>query len=412
MIPDILVIGGGPAGLMAAIAASESRRSSIVLLESNARPGRKFLLSGSGRCNVTRGGAVTGFPDRYGGLAKARFVKPALFSFDNTEVIRFFEERNVPLLEREDGKIFPRSLKSGDLLESLLCELDRGGVDLRLETAARTVKKEGELFHVETGSRSFQARRLILATGGRSYPGTGSTGSGWQWAKDLGHDIVPPRPALAPVIVRDYPLGDLAGISFPETTIELYRHGKRIRKADGDVLLTHRGLSGPGILDLSRYVEPEDVVRLALCSRLREKELQKFLAGKKTVKNALDPLGIPDRLLTRLLELLDIPLDRSSSEITRDQRRRLEETLLRFPFPVLALGGWNEAMATSGGVDLSGVNRKTMESRLVPGLFFCGEILDVDGDTGGYNIQFALSSGHLAGRSAVAEQDFNDRPLS
>jgi predicted Rossmann fold flavoprotein len=199
------------------------------------------------------------------------------------------------------------------------------------------------------------------------------------------------------VIVEKYPFAEAAGISFENAPIDVSRHGKKIRQGYGDVLLTHRGLSGPGILDLSRFLEPQDMIRLPICSSVSNLEL--LLGGKKLLKNALVPLGIPDRLLLLLLKELDISPEASAAEVDRVTRHHLKRALERFSFVVKCLGNFDEAMCTCGGIALEEVNRQTMESRLVPCLFFCGEILDIDGDTGGYNIQFALSSGFLAAYS-------------
>lgn len=391
---DVAVVGAGPAGLAAGIAAA-SPAERVVVLERNAVPGRKFLLSGSGQCNVTHGGAIDDFPGHYGDGKKSLFVKPALLEFDHRRTIDFFEQRGEPLFEREDGKVFPTSLKSGNLLRILREEFERKGGMLQTETVVGQLKRTDSLFQMETERGPVFARRVVLATGGRSYPKTGSRGDGFRFAEQLGHRIVTPRKALAPIVVNRYSFAASAGTSFRDRPIALVRNGKRIRSGQGDVLLTHRGLSGPGILDLSRWIEPGDVVRLSLC---RDVDLRRLLVGKKTLKNALVPLGIPDRFLTQWLESLEIPPDRSASETTRQERRRLEEGIGGCPFTVERLGDWNEAMATAGGVALEEVDRRTMQSRIVPGLFFCGEVLDIDGDTGGYNIQFALSSGFLAGR--------------
>jgi predicted Rossmann fold flavoprotein len=203
------------------------------------------------------------------------------------------------------------------------------------------------------------------------------------------------------VIVERYPFAEAAGISFENVSIEVYRSGKKFRHGQGDVLLTHRGLSGPGILDLSRFLEPQDEIRFPICRSVAD--LGSLLSGKKLLKNALAPLGIPDRLLLLLLRELDISSEVSAAEVKRGDRNRLKQSLENFSFTVQGLGGFDEAMSTCGGVALEQINRQTMESRLVSGLFFCGEVLDIDGNTGGYNIQFALSSGFLAGKSAMQE---------
>lgn len=428
---DVLIVGAGPAGLAAGIAAGsigvgigkrlvtstkkagkESEERSVCILERNSTPGRKFRLSGSGQCNVTHGGAVEDFPEHYGdckkGGQKSRFVKPAIFSFDNRETVRFFDRHGVRMLERKDGKIFPRSLKSEDLLDVLVTELEEQGGKIRTNTTVKTVSYHDGLFHVETDRELFVAKSLILAAGGCSYPGTGSKGDGFHLAESLGHRIIAPRPGLTSIVAQNYPFAESAGISFTSPKIEVYRNGIQTetgrRAGQGDVLLTHRGLSGPGILDLSRFIEPDDEVRIAFCADFLGDERpnwNRLLVGKKTLKNALAPLGLPERFLSRLLRLLEISPEQSAAEVTREQRRRLESALLGFPFVVEQLGGWNDAMTTVGGVALDEIDRRTMQSRIMPGLFFCGEILDIDGDCGGYNIQFALSSGVLAGQSAI-----------
>ena len=393
-LPSMLILGAGPAGLACGIAAASCGKQ-VVLLEKNDRPGIKLRLSGSGQCNLTHGGPIEDFLNHYGGTKKNRFVKPALFTFSNTDTIQFFERHGVPMFERDDGKIFPYSLQSSDVLRVLTETFQTNGGDLRTGVAINAVGKTGEGFLAETNQGAFTSDQLVVATGGMTYPKTGSTGDGYRFAEQWGHAIVPPRPALTPVVVERYPFTDAAGISFAEVPIDIYRSGKKLRQGHGDVLLTHHGLSGPGILDLSRFLEPQDTLRLPVCKNTNT--LNAFLNGKRLLKNALTPLGIPDRLLVLLLTELGISPESAAAEIDRNTRHRLEQALSGFPFVVEQLGGVDEAMATCGGIALGEVNRQTMESRLVPGLFFCGEVLDVDGDTGGYNIQFALSSGFLAG---------------
>jgi predicted Rossmann fold flavoprotein len=390
----MLILGAGPAGLACGIASASCGKQTVVL-EKNDRPGVKLRLSGSGQCNLTHSGAIDDFLNHYGDTKKSRFVKPALFAFPNTEIMRFFEQSGVPLFEREDGKIFPRSLQSGDVLRVLVERLEENGGQLRTGVAIQSVRRTDDGFCVETNQGAFTSNHLTIATGGMSYPQTGSTGDGYRWAEQFGHRIVPPCPALTPVVVEHYPFADASGISFENVPIDVYRCGKKFRQGCGDVLLTHRGLSGPGILDLSRYLEPGDTLRLPICRSVGEWETQ--FIGKKLLKNALVPLGIPDRLLLLLLMELGISPETPAAEVDRETRHRLKQSLEGFSFIVKRLGGFDEAMATCGGVALEEVHRQTMESRLVPGLFFCGEVLDIDGDSGGYNIQFALSSGFLAG---------------
>lgn len=392
----MLIIGAGPAGLACGIMAA-SCGEQVVVLEKNNQPGVKLRLAGSGQCNLTHGGDISDFLTHYGGTKQSRFVQPALFAFPNTEIIRFFEEAGVPLFEREDGKIFPRSLHGGDVLHALAGKLKANGGQLRTGVEILTLRRTDNGFCVETNQGTFSSNRLAVATGGMSYPKTGSTGDGYRWADQLGHKIIPPHPALTPVIVEGCPFADASGFSFENVPIDVFRGGTKIRQGSGDVLLTHRGLSGPGILDLSRFLYPKDVLRIPIYRG--NIEWERLLSGKKLLKNTLTPLGIPDKLTLLLLAELDISPDTPASEVERDTRNRLKNACEGFSFIVKGLGGFDEAMATSGGVALENVNRLTMESRLVPGLFFSGEVLDVDGDTGGYNIQFALSSGFLAGKS-------------
>lgn len=393
----MIVLGAGPAGLFCGLTAVQNGEQ-VVVLEKNSQPGMKLRMSGSGQCNLTHGGSIDSFLNHFGGKNKSRFVKPALFAFPNTEIIRFFEQCGVPLFEREDGKIFPRSLKSGDILRVMLNELKRHGGECRTGVHVFAVKQADNGFCVETNQGTFSTNRLTIATGGCSYPVTGSTGDGYRWAEQWKHRIVPPRPALTHVLIEMYPFADASGISFDNVPIEVYRQGKKICQGQGDVLLTHHGLSGPGILDLSRFLKPQDTLRLPISRNVAE--FDSLFSGKKRLKNALIPLGIPERLLLCLLTALDISPETSASEMNRRDRQRLQRMISAYPFVIKRLGGFEEAMATSGGVALEGVNRQTMESRLVSGLFFCGEVLDIDGDTGGYNIQFALSSGFLAGKMA------------
>ncbi|MDR0608856.1 MAG: NAD(P)/FAD-dependent oxidoreductase [Planctomycetaceae bacterium] len=394
---DVLIVGAGTSGLAAGIASAKNGCGTVCVLERNPEPGRKFLLSGSGQCNITHSGSIADFLNHYGDTKKARFVQPALWAFDNIAVTHFFERRGVPILQREDGKIFPKSLKSEELLKILVAELnDQGGL-LQTETVVENITKTNAGFLLAANHGEFHTKKLILATGGQSYPSTGSRGDGFRFAVRLGHHLVEPKPVLTPLIVRNYFFAGLSGISFWSDKIEVYRNGKRVKSGQGDILLTHRGLSGPGILDLSRDIKPNDELRVSIIKP--EEFTPEVFAGKKTLKNALQRFGIAERFLVQILNSLPTAPDQPATETNRETRKKIEWALTGYPFIVERLGDWNEAMATGGGVVLEEVNRKTMESRIVPDLYFCGELLDIDGNTGGYNIQFALSSGFLAGNS-------------
>ena len=378
-----------------------------VILEKKSQPGRKLLLSGSGQCNVTHVGDIRDFPARYGG--HDRFVKPALRAMTNEMMMRFFEEGGVPLVTEPNGKVFPASRRSRDILDALLVSCRGNGTEIRHHFSVDAVEKTSSGFRVRTDSgEPFETTRLVLATGGCSYPATGSNGDGYRLAESLGHPVTPPRPALSPVLVRNFPLAAAAGIGLPQATIALLRNGRKVKETTGDLLLTHRGLSGPVILDLSRYLLPNDQLRFSLIPDFRdaatlESALLEIVEnqGRRTLKTLLGGLGLPDRLAELLLKQQQIPTNRRGAELIKAERRIICQTVTEMTLTVESLGGWNEAMATAGGVALEHINPKTLESRLVPGLFFCGELLDVDGDCGGFNMQFAFSSGYLVAVNTV-----------
>lgn len=411
-VHDTLIVGAGPAGL--ACAAFCTGRT--LLLERNAQAGKKLLLSGTGRCNISHGGSIRDFPGHYGD--HARFVKPALFGFDNRSLIRFFEERGLKMTETEQGKIFPATHRASDVLARLLEACADRNVEFLYEHQAERIEKRGVDFFVGTGDGEvFRARKLVLACGGASYPGTGSDGNGYRLAEGLGHTIVSPRPALAPVVIRDWMLENCAGISIAATRVHLWRAGKKVRssRTADDLLLTHRGLSGPVILDLSRYIEPGDLLRLSLLPFFPtagdlERALLESIAlhGKRTVRNLLARLGLADRLVLALLAMSAVPPDLPGSALEKARRRTIVHAITEAEFAVEELGRWNEAMVTAGGVRLEEVHPKTLASRLVPHLFFAGELLDVDGDCGGYNLQFAFASGVAAARAGISSRPFEE----
>ncbi len=401
---DVIVAGAGPAGLFCALRCAEAGLR-VLLLEKNRGAGKKLLVSGSGRCNITHAGDIRDFPPRYG--ARERFVKPALFDFTNAHLVEFFAVRGLAMTETDGGKIFPATQNARDVLALLLDECARHGVSIRLESAVRSVEAAPPFFLARTRGERFTASFLVIATGGKSYPSTGSTGDGYAFARALGHEIVPPEPALAPLVVKDYGLRACAGISLDGALIRLYRAGEFTGESRGDVLFTHRGVSGPGVLDFSRNVRPGDTVRIALVG-LAEPELDSILAGagsshgKKFLKNAVAGLGVPERLVEAVLAAAGIQPDLPMAQLDRATRARAASLFAGLPVEVESTGGWNEAMVTRGGIKVDELNRGTMESRLVKGLYFAGEVVDVDGDTGGYNLQFAFSSAALAAKAIIA----------
>lgn len=402
---DFIVVGGGPAGLMCALSAREFCGGSmrVALLEKNAFCGKKLLLSGSGQCNVTAGGALESFFTRYG--EHDRFVQPALREFSNVDLVRFLNSGGVQTEERPDGKIFPTSFLAAEVRDFLVRSAQAVGVDFFTETPVLDGERDDGGFLIRSSAGNFLAPMAAVAVGGRSFPRTGSTGDGYRWAKKFGHTLVAPRPALAAVVTQAaFP--QCAGISLDSNRIELWRGSVRRAVFEGEILWTHTGLSGPAILNAARYFRSGDTLRVSLVrfsdGAVFDAELARNIAErpKAELRTALKEYGVADRLIRASLETLGMDGARKGADLRREERRRVADYFVAAPFVVRSLDGFDRAMATAGGVELSEVNRLTMESRIVSGLFFAGETLDIDGDTGGYNIQFALSSGRLAGRSA------------
>jgi hypothetical protein len=396
---DIIVLGSGPAGLFAALSC---RGKKVLVLEKKSTPGNKLLISGTGRCNFTHHCQLSDFYEHYG--ANFRFLKPALNSLTNNDLISFFNKNGMQTVVDKNGKVFPASQKAQDVLQVLLNTCKQQKVEIAYSQKVIKTEKANGHFVVQTESGFYSSMFLIIATGGMSYPSTGSTGDGYHFAKQLGHSIQPPKPSLSPVFVKDYPLASISGVSLQNKKLYLYRGGKKVNEHCGDIGFTHKGLSGPGILDFSRQILAGDVLKLNLID-LRPEDFSNELVvastkdGKMALQTYLKKFELPRSLLLLVLQSIFIEPEIRIGEITKIQRNKLVAALCEFPFVIEKVGGFNMAMVTAGGVNLNEVNPKTMESRLVPGLYFAGEVLDIDGDTGGYNLQAAFSMGYLAGKS-------------
>jgi predicted Rossmann fold flavoprotein len=398
------VIGGGPAGLFCALrAAGDGRR--VLVLEKKPTPGRKLLLAGSGQCNLTQAGDIREFFSHYGD--NGAFLKPALMGFGNKDLISFFEKRGVPMAKEPDGKVFPRSRKASDVLDVLTAACAEAKVKIRGGSPVLGISIADGLFQIRTTQVIYPAKRAVIATGGITYPGTGSTGDGYRLAAELGHTVTETGPALCAVQIQDHPFTDLAGISFPDRTVSLIRDGRRVRRHIGDLLFTHTGLSGPAILDFSRFLKAGDTLEIAFVRELTPEAVEEGLlgqiaaAGQQMIATALAAFDLPERFVKKILTEAGLSPDLTGAHLTKPGRMALLKRLTAWPLVVSRLGPLHEAMVTRGGVALAEVNPKTMESRLVPGLFFAGEVLDIDGDTGGYNLQAAFSTAALAARQIV-----------
>lgn len=401
---EVVILGAGPAGIFAAINCTTAGRN-VTIIEKTSSAGKKLLISGGGQCNLTNAESPSLMLKRYFGAG--RFLKPSLMAFDSQKLMDFFERRGLRLHTREDGKVFPVTYSAGDVLEVLLKECDRQGIKIVYNCRAKDVIQfPSGGFLVKTESDSINADYLLIATGGKSYPETGSTGDGFALAKKLGHSLSEQRPALTSVTIRNFGFGDLSGISLRNVEVSLWRNLKKVTTRVEDLLFTHDGFSGPVILHLSREASPGDMIRLNLSGQLREKLEANLISllskeGKKLVKNVLDEYGLPERLLSKIIDLAGVG-ERICSEVRKDERKALVTGLCELDFEIERVGDFTNAMVTRGGVSLSEVNPKTMESRIVNNLFFAGEVLDFDGETGGYNLQAAFSTGYVAGRTINA----------
>ncbi len=402
---DVIIIGAGPAGLFTAINCAVKERK-VLILEKNDRAGKKLLLSGAGQCNITHAGDIREFLNYYGD--NYRFLKKSLLSFTNGDLLNFFKERGLDFITQENGKIFPNTLRAKDVLDILLKECENKGVEIKYNSIVEGVdyiSKEKEFNIMVKGDKMYKSKYLVISTGGMSYTNTGSTGDGYTFAEKLGHSIISPLPALTPLYIKDYRFKDLSGVSFDNVPISLWRGGKKIKETIGDILFTHKNISGPGILNFSRYVLPGDIIKINFVKtdnieEFRREFIERInIEGKKLVKTILKDYSLPKRFIDKILELVGIDEKVTGANLRKKKRNKLIEMLTAYPMTIERLGDFHIAMVTRGGVNLKEVNSKTMESKIIDGLYFTGEVLDIDGDTGGYNIQAAFSTAYMAGQS-------------
>jgi len=403
---DVIVVGGGAAGMMAAIAAAELG-AATALLEPNERLGKKVNITGKGRCNVTNHCGIDTLMQNI--PCNGRFLYSAFSQYSSADVMDFFEQRGVPLKTERGNRVFPVSDRAFDITGALEKYLRELGVSIIRDKAEALVLEDGVLAGVK-GRQRYDARRVIVATGGVSYPLTGSTGDGYRLAGSAGHRIVEPRGSLVPLCAAGELCASLQGLSLRNVALRVYENGKKIYSDFGEMLFTHFGVTGPLILSASAHMRHFDTkqyrLEIDLKPALDEQTLDKRLLadfGKRPNSdfvNALDEL-LPRKLIEPFIALTGIDPRQKVHDTTREQRQGMVKLLKALPVEITGTRPVAEAIVTSGGVSVKEINPSTMESKLLPGLYFAGEVLDVDAYTGGFNLQIAWSTGHLAGQSAA-----------
>ena len=405
----ILVVGGGAAGMMAAVTAAR-RGKNVLLLEKNEKLGKKLFITGKGRCNLTNSAEIEELFNAV--VSNPKFLYSSFYSFTNDQVISFFEGLGVKTKVERGGRVFPESDHSSDVIRALEQEMKRLGVRISLRTEVKEILTEdGRAKGVRLSSgRTIAADAVIVATGGISYPSTGSTGDGYRFAQECGHKVTDLSPALVPMEVKEWYAKELMGLSLRNIGIRITDGKKKLYEEFGEMLFTHYGVTGPVILSASSIVgkklkEHPLTLHIDLKPALTEEQLDKRVLREfeanhnRQFKNAVDSL-FPAKLKPVAIELSGIPEEKKVNEVTKEERLHFVRLIKDFSMTLTGLRGYNEAIITKGGVSVKEIDPGTMESKLVKGLYFAGEVLDLDAVTGGYNLQIAWSTGYLAGANA------------
>ena len=400
----VIVIGAGPAGIMASIHAS--KKHNVTILDGNDRIGKKLFITGKGRCNVTNSKDISEFFDYIPG--NPHFLYSALDSDTNEDTMKFFENVGIKLIVDRGGRVFPMSDKSSDIIKGLSIGLKESNVQVKLNSKVTNIIYDAnKIVGVEiNNSTKLYGDYFIIATGGASYPLTGSRGEGQKFAKKLGHTIIELKPSLVPIELNEPWLKDLMGLSLKNISLSILKNNKVLYKNQGEMLFTNYGISGPLVLSGSRYVKNEGSYEASIDLKpaLNESELDKriqkdFLKYQnKEFKNALDDL-LPKKLIPLIINLSNIPLDKKVNVITKEERKKLLHILKDLRVKIKGLRPIEEAIVTAGGVNTLEIDPSTMKSKIISNLSFAGEVIDVDAFTGGYNVQIALSTGYIAGNS-------------
>ena len=391
----VIVIGAGPAGIMAAIHAS--KKHNVTILDGNDRIGKKLFITGKGRCNVTNSKDISEFFDYIPG--NPHFLYSALYSYTNEDTMNFFENVGIKLKVERGGRVFPMSDKSSDIIKGLSIGLKESNVQVKLNSKVTNIIYDAnKIVGLEiNNSTKLYGDYFIIATGGASYPLTGSRGEGQKFAKKLGHTIIELKPSLVPIELNEPWLKDLMGLSLKNISLSILKNNKVLYKNQGEMLFTNYGISGPLVLSGSRYVKNEGSYEASIDLKpaLNESELDKriqkdFLKYQnKEFKNALDDL-LPKKLIPLIINLSNIPLDKKVNVITKEERKKLLHILKDLRVKIKGLRPIEEAIVTAGGVNTLEIDPSTMKSKIISNLSFAGEVIDVDAFTGGYNVQIAL----------------------
>lgn len=407
MESDICIIGAGPAGMTAAIAASGGSRK-IVIVESNTTAGRKLLLTGRGRCNITHTGTTDEIIRAYKPFD--RFVRHCIYEFPPQKLRDFFRRRGLETIEEADGCMFPKSQRSSDVKRKLLDEIKKPNIRILYGSKVNSVKKDNDIFVIQSEKFKIEAKSSIIATGGASWPQTGSTGDGYRFAQHFGHNIIEPKACLVPLITAEKFCSLLAGIGIPNVEISCKIDGKKTFSS-GPMMFTHNGIGGPAVFDLSRFItdrlsENRSVeLSIDLLPNITRQQLDKKLTENLTQYPKRNIATVIAQYAPKALAEVICGArgfaDTAAGQFAKKDRMILTETLKNFRLTAVSTDLLEKATVTRGGVDASEIDPQTMQSKLCNGLFFGGEVINVDGPCGGYNLQFAFSSGFLAGKSAA-----------
>ena len=409
---DVAVIGAGPAGMMAAIRAAQNG-ASVLLLERNPSAGRKLLMTGKERCNITHHEPDPRVFARHFG-SSGKFLLPALFHFGATQTVAFFNQNGLPTQIERGDRVFPQSGRAQDVLELLLRLLRKDKVELLTNVHVQSFEiTNRNIDKILLQNGEILAKNIIIATGGRSYPKTGATGDGYTWAGNFGHTIVEPVPALTPILVKEKYVADLEGLALKNVRITVIQNSRKQDDRFGEAFFMGNGLNGPIVLDISKKVGEllgsGDVTLLldlkpALdFTKLDNRLIREFEKhNTQKIEKALSTL-LPKKLIPVILKLADIGTDQPCNTISKKERKKLRRLLKELPFTVKSLVGFKKAVITAGGISLKEIDPQSMRSKIIDNLFFAGEIIDLDGPTGGYNLQECWSTGYVAGENAGKE---------